>query len=139
MNRYFFDTVALSSVQSLVPEALSLKNGTVEGTLGLRVDGKLTGVEIISTDDSLVHISALAVLSNCKLIGKDILIEGKFSGEISAAGKIEFAAGCTVLGTLNKSGEVYFHMLSDVEDLTIKTIKTVNQNWSNAHEDQQNT
>ena len=116
--------------RSMVPESLVLKNGVVEGHGGLLIDGKLSNAHIISTDDSLIHISALAKLTNCTIEGNDILIEGQVDATIHAKGDCEIGASAVMVGVLNIGGDLFKSRLADVKDLHVNTLKPVEKSSS---------
>lgn len=124
MSSYnLFKSADIESSKSTVPETLVLRGGTVEAEKGLLIDGKLFNTTIDSKDGSPIYVSALAELDNCVINGKDVLIEGSFSGTINASGKTEFASGCVVVGIFNKGDEVYIHKLADLDDLKVSSKK----------------
>jgi hypothetical protein len=127
MSQYqFFDPTAIAKAK-LIPESLAFTGGSIDCSGGLLVDGNLTKVTLESKDGSPIYISALATLDDCVIHGRDVLIEGHFSGVINADGKTEFASGCVVVGVFNKAGEVYMHKLADVDDLAVKSKKPSEQ------------
>ena len=123
-NYQFFKPTDIEASKSLVPESLIFKGGTIDGKDSTLIDGKLHGTTITSTDSTPVYISSLAHLTECVINCHDLLIEGHFTGTINAKGKVELAAGCVVVGVLNKDGEVYMATLADVDDLQVRSIKT---------------
>ena len=110
--------------KSLEPESLVLKNGTVEGSNGLLIDGTLTKMHIVSKDGSLIHISATAKLESCTIEGKDILLEGNVDAVITAQGDCEIGASAVMVGTLNVGGDLFKSRLADVTDLHVTTLKS---------------
>lgn len=120
--RKFFYDHNVEAAKTHVAELLSIKSGVLDGRGGMLIDGRLSGCQIRSSDDSPICISALAVLDDRTIDGKDVLIEGQFSGTINARGKVEFASGCVATGIFNKGGEVYVHPLADLDDLRIKSM-----------------
>ena len=118
-NYNFFNTAALEKTETNLPESLKLKGGAIEAHGGLTVDAQLTGVTLDSKDGSTIYISALAKLEDCVINGKDVLIEGKFSGTLNATGQTEFASGCVAVGIFNKGDDVYIHKLADIDDLKV--------------------
>ena len=131
MSSYqFFNAAYMEKCKSNVPETLVLRGGAVEAEKGLLVDGKLHDTTIESKDGSPIYISALAELTNCVINGKDVLIEGVFSGTLNASGKTEFASGCVAVGVFNKGGEVYIHTLADLEDLKVTSVKSKAQDYT---------
>lgn len=119
MRTKLFDEATLGQARTLIPDSLVLKGGELSGERGMKVDGQLTNVKLVSTDDSPIHISPTAKLLNCVIDGKDVFIEGHYEGRIDAHGKVEFGAGSTVMGTCVKGedNEIYAHPLSDLDDL----------------------
>jgi hypothetical protein len=127
MSQYnFFEPTDIAKAK-LIPESLAFTGGAIDCSGGLLVDGNLTKVTLESKDGSPIYISALATLDDCIINGRDVLIEGHFSGVINADGKTEFASGCVVVGVFNKAGEVYMHKLADVDDLAVKSKKPSEQ------------
>lgn len=120
--RKFFTNRDVEAAKTHVAELLNIKSGLLESKDGMLIDGRLTGCQIKSADDSPVYVSALAVLEDCTIDGNDVLIEGQFSGIINAKGKVEFASGCVATGIFNKGGESYLHPLADLDDLRIKSM-----------------
>ena len=61
MNRHtLFTFASTASPKTHVNEATNQDGGTLHIKGGALIDGKLKGVTIISTDDSMVRISAMA-------------------------------------------------------------------------------
>jgi len=120
--RKFFSQQVVESAKTHLAEHLNIKGGELEARDGTLIDARLAGCVVKSVDDSPICVSALAMLSDCTIEGKDVLIEGQFSGTIVASGRVEFASGCIATGILNRGGEVYFHPLADLDDLRIKTL-----------------
>jgi hypothetical protein len=122
-NYNFFKPTDIEN-SKVLPESLILKGGSIDCSDGLLIDAQLTGVTIESKNDAPIYISALANLDDCVINGADVLVEGHFSGTLNASGKTEFAAGCVVVGIFNKGGEVYMHMLSDLDNLKISSMNS---------------
>jgi hypothetical protein len=108
----------------VLPESLVFKGGSIDCSGGLLVDAQLTNVTLDSKDGSPIYVSALATLDDCVINGTDVLMQGHFSGTLNATGKVEFASGCVVVGIFNKGGEVYMHMLSDLDNLKISSMNS---------------
>ena len=120
----FFKPTDIEASKSLMPESLVFKGGTIDGKDSTLIDGKLSNTTITSVDNTPIYISSLAVLTECVINCHDLLIEGHFTGTINAKGKVELAAGCVVVGILNKADEVYMATLADVDDLQVRSLKT---------------
>lgn len=120
----FFKPTDMEASKSIVPASLNFKGGTIDGKDSTLIDGKLHGTTITSTDNTPIYISSMAHLTECVINCHDLMIEGHFTGTINAKGKVELAAGCVVVGILNKSDEVYMATLADVDDLQVRSIKT---------------
>ena len=69
----------IGTPKALVPEAVAFKGGTLEGAGGLLIDGRLSDMNVVSTDGSLIHVSATAVMENCIIEGVDLLIGARQS------------------------------------------------------------
>lgn len=108
-----------TTAKSIVPASLVFKGGTVEGTGGLLIDGKLTGTRILSTDKSLIHISAQAVLTECVLEGEDVLIEGTFEGTAKVRGNCEIGPSASAVGTIEVAGDLFKSRFADTVDLKL--------------------
>lgn len=126
MSRYaLFPSDCLASPKTRLSENTDQEGGTLRIKGGALIDGKLKGVTIISVDDSIIKISALATLDSCLVKGKDVIVEGIFSGEITAKGDVELGESCSVMGIINHGGGLMISGLADTVELTTKKIGAV--------------
>ena len=117
-NILFADDV-FAKPKTMLSEYLELEGCTMRTNQVALIDGKLTDVTIISADNTPIKISALAVLTNCKIHCTDLLIEGQFSGEINAMGNIELGESAHVEGTAKVSGSLVISPLAEAVELKI--------------------
>lgn len=118
-NYTLFEAETFKAPKTLVSNTTDQEGGTLRIKGGAKIDGKLTGVTIISTDNTPIKISALAELDKCILNGHDVLVEGVFNGEMNLTGDVELGESCTVVGVLKHSGRVLIGSLADTVDLHI--------------------
>lgn len=109
--------------QSIVPASIVFKGGTIEGRGGLLIDGNLTGTTIVSMDDTVIHVSAQAVLTDCKITAKDLLIEGQFDGYCKIKGDCEVGQSAKVIGKIEVEGDFFKSRLADAVDLQVQHIR----------------
>lgn len=124
MSRYaLFDDTVLNNPSTMITSTTDQEGGTLRVKGGALIDGKLTRVTIIVTDESPLKISAMAYLDTCVIHCQDIIIEGEFSGEINAKGDAELGDSCRVKGKLNHSGRLLIDCtLADTVDLHIRKL-----------------
>jgi Polymer-forming cytoskeletal len=129
MNRYtLFPDDCLVHPLTRLSENTDQEGGILRIKGGALIDGKLKGVTIISVDDSIIKISALATLDACLVHGKDVIVEGIFSGEITAKGDVELGESCSVMGTIEHGGALMISALAEIAELTTKKVGAVVQN-----------
>lgn len=109
--------------QSIVPASIVFKGGTIEGRGGLLIDGNLTGTTIMSMDQSVIHISAQAVLTDCKVNAQDLLIEGQFDGACPVKGNCEIGQSARVVGKVEVEGDFFKSRLADAVDLKVQHMR----------------
>lgn len=109
--------------QSIVPASIVFKGGTIEGRGGLLIDGNLTGTTIVSMDESVIHISAQAVLTDCKVTANDLLIEGQFDGYCKVKGNCEVGQSAKVIGKMEVDGDFFKSRLADAVDLQVQHMR----------------
>lgn len=123
-NRFtMFDIDSDPAPSTSISKSTDAEGGTLRIKGGALIDGKLTKVTIISTDNSRVQLSVTAVLETCIIECQDLIIEGSFSGEINAKGDVELGSTCTVKGKLNHVGRVLINGLADAVDMHTRKIK----------------
>lgn len=123
MSRHtLFTPDRTASPKTHVSETTDQDGGILRIKGGALIDGKLKGVTIISTDDSMVKISAMASLAACIVQCKDLIVEGIFSGEIHAKGDVELGESCTVMGSIQHVGGLMISGLADTAELTTKKV-----------------
>ena len=71
--------------------------GEVKGSEDLIVDGRVEGT--VNLSDSRLTIGASANVA-ADLTAKDVLIMGHVQGNVSASGRVELRAGCSVEGDI---------------------------------------
>lgn len=114
-----FTNEIFSAPKTMVSHATELDGGTLKIKQTGLIDGKLTDLVLVSSDDTPIKISALAVLENCKIECNDLLIEGSFTGEIKAKGNVEFGDSALVQGILHVGGTLLVNKLADAVDMKI--------------------
>ena len=122
MDFKLFTDSETADAKTIIPKSTSMEGGTLKTKGGAIIDAEeLSGVTLVSTDNSMIQLSALSDLKKCIISCHDIVIRGRFSGEITAKGKVEIGASAVVIGTIKHVGDLLVSGLSDSADL--KTIK----------------
>jgi hypothetical protein len=80
---------------------------------------------VIATDNSTIHISAIAELTECTIKGCNLLIEGVFEGHAYLKGDCEVAPSATAIGKVELNGDFFKSRLADAVDLHMTHIKSV--------------
>lgn len=114
-----FTSNTFEEPQTLVSERTQLEAGTLKTSQTSLIDGRLTDVHIESSDDTPIKISALAILVNCTIHCKDLLIEGSFSGDIKAKGHVELGDSAQFQGTVSVAGQLLVSDMADAVDMRI--------------------
>jgi Polymer-forming cytoskeletal len=118
MSRYkLFPDAKMDNPATKVSQTTDQEGGTMRIKGGALIDGQLNAVTIISTDGSPIKVSALAKLSKCVIECQDILIEGEFSGQITAKGDVEFGESGLIKGTVKHGGMLLIGCLTDYGDV----------------------
>jgi cytoskeletal protein CcmA (bactofilin family) len=107
--------------RQLIDESFVLEGGTIRVKSGVLIDGKLTGVTIISESVAPVVVSALGRLDSCIVECVNFLNEGEFSGEAQVTGDVELGESSTSIGAIAFGGRFYAAApFADTADLKIK-------------------
>jgi len=109
--------------QSIVPASIVFKGGTIEGRGGLLIDGNLTGTTIVSMDDTTIHVSAQAMLTDCRITANDLLIEGQFDGFCKVKGNCEVGQSARVIGKMEVEGDFFKSRMADAVDLQVQHMR----------------
>lgn len=121
MSTYtLFANDILSDAKTVIGEAIELEGGTLRVNGGALIVGRLTRTTVVSVDGSPIKVSALATLDSCIINGKDVIVDGAFSGEINAQGDVELGDTCSIQGTITHKGRVMTGSLAETDHMKLK-------------------
>jgi len=110
---------SLQKPDEILQQSLRFEGGVLRVRGGIQVDAQLENVSIIAEDGGPVHITALGVVKGCHIQAKDVVIAGKFSGELEADGDVEVTSTAQVAGHIKTSGSVLISPLADDAEVRI--------------------
>lgn len=110
---------SLQKPDEILQQSLRFEGGVLRVRGGIQVDAQLENVSIIAEDDGPIHITALGVMRSCHVQAKDVVIAGKFSGELEADGDVEVTSTAQVAGYIKTSGSVLISPLADDAEVRI--------------------
>ena len=119
-NYTLFPNDILADAKTVIGQDIEFEGGTLRVNGGALIVGRLTRTTILSIDGSPIKISALATLDSCIINGKDVIVDGEFSGEINAQGDVELSDTCSIEGTITHKGRVMTGGLADTERMKLK-------------------
>jgi len=88
--------MAVENVPARIGKSLLIR-GEVKGSEDLYVDGRVEGT--ITLTESRLTVGPNAVLA-ADMSARDVLIQGNVQGNISANGRVELRAGCSMIGDI---------------------------------------